>query len=68
MVRLSTLTVEFKGVSEEVLEKLVGEGYAKTKAEALRYSLLQVGRELGLITPKIHAKAEQYAYAEIKKK
>lgn len=65
---MSTLTVEFRGVSEEVLNNLVKEGYAKTKAEALRYSLLQVGSEMGLIKPRIHAKAEEYAYAEIKKK
>jgi hypothetical protein len=68
VMRLSALTVEFKGVTEEVLRGLVREGYAKTKAEALRYALLQVGEELGLIRPRIHAKAEQYAYAEIRKK
>lgn len=65
---MTTLTVEFKGISEEVLEALVKKGFAKTKSEALRYALLQLGEELDLIKPRIHAKAEQYAYAEIRKK
>ncbi len=63
---MTTLTVEFKGVTEEVLNMLVKEGYAKTKAEALRYSLLHVGRDLDLIKSRLHARAEEYIYDEIK--
>jgi len=51
-----------------VLKELVRKGYAKTKSEALRYALLQVGHELDLIRPRIHAKAENYAYSEIRGK
>ncbi len=68
MVLLTTLTVEFRGVLEEVLETLVKKGYAQTKAEALRFSLLHVGEEMGLVKGRLHAKAEQYAYAEIKRR
>lgn len=65
---MSTLTVEFKGVTEQVLNSLVKEGYAKTKAEALRYALIHLGEELGLIKQRIHARAEEFAYSEIRKR
>lgn len=63
---MSTLTIEFKGVPGEVLETLVREGYAKTKAEALRYALLHIGEELDLVKSRLHVRAEEYAYAEAK--
>ena len=65
---MTTLTVEFEGIPEEVLETAVRKGYAKTKSEALRAALIQYGKELDLIKPKLHAKTEAYAYAELKKK
>ena len=40
----------------------------KTKAEALRFALLHVGEELGVMKPRLHAKAELYAYKEIKRR
>ncbi len=63
---MSVLTVEFSGVLEDVLAALVKRGYAKTKSEALRMALLHYGEELGLVHSRLHAKAEEYAYAEIK--
>ena len=63
---MATLTVEFSGVLDEVLTSLVKQGFAKTKAEALRMALLHYGEELGLVKTRLHAKAEEYAYAEIK--
>lgn len=65
---MTTLTVEFRGVQESVLETLVKEGYARTKAEALRYALLHLGEEMGLVSKRVHARTEQYAYQEIKRK
>ena len=65
---MSTLTVEFSGVLDEILKSLVKEGYAKTKAEALRTALLHYGEELGLVRTRLHAKAEEYAYLEAKGK
>ncbi len=61
---MAVLTVEFTGVLESILSKLVEKGYAKTKAEALRFALLHLGEELGLVKQRLHAKAEEYAYAE----
>ena len=65
---MATLTVEFKGVPEEVLEALVREGFAKTKAEALRYALLHIGEELDLIKSRLHVRAEEYTYQEFKRR
>ena len=65
---MTTLTVEFEGIPEEVLENAVKRGYAKTKSEALRAALIQYEKELDLIRPRLHAKSEAYAYAEIKRK
>ncbi|MEK6941611.1 MAG: hypothetical protein AABW85_02035 [archaeon] len=62
------MTVEFKGVTEEVLEALVREGFAKTKSEALRYALLHIGEELDLIKSRLHSRAEEYTYSEFKKR
>ena len=60
---MTTLTVEFKGITEEVLEALVREGFAKTKSEALRYALLHIGEELDLIKSRLHSRAEEYTYS-----
>lgn len=65
---MTTLTVKFEGMPEKVLEALVREGYAKTKAEALRYALMHLGKELDLIKSRLHVRAEEYAFAEIKKR
>ncbi|HIH25456.1 hypothetical protein J4476_02285 [Candidatus Woesearchaeota archaeon] len=64
----TTLTLEFKGVTEEILDTLIKEGYSKTKSEAVRYALLHLAEELSLIKPRLHTKAEEYAYHEIRKK
>lgn len=63
---MATLTVEFKGVLDDVLTELVKQGYAKTKAEALRMALLHYGEEFGLVKKRLHARAEEYAYLESK--
>ena len=65
---MTTLTVEFRGVPEIVLEALVEHGYAKTKTEALRYALIHIGEELDLVRHRFHARAEEYAYTESKRK
>ena len=65
---MSHLTLEFTGVLDDILNALVGRGFAKTKAEAVRMALLRYGEERGLVEKSIHAKAEEYAYDEIKKR
>lgn len=41
--------VRLEGVVENVLERLIEEGYYKTKAEAIRAGILELGREYALI-------------------
>lgn len=41
--------VRLEGVVEKVLERLITEGYYKTKAEAIRAGILELGREYALI-------------------
>lgn len=65
---MTTLTVKFEGILEDVLDSLVKQGYAKTKAEALRSALLHLGEEYGLVSGRIHARAEEYAFLESKGK
>lgn len=65
---MTTLTVEFKGATEDILNTLVKKGYTKTKSEAVRYALLHLAEELDIIKPRLHAKAEEYAYREIRKR
>ena len=64
----TTLTLQFQGVTEDVLDKLVKKGYSKTKSEAVRYALLHLAEEFDLLRPRLHAKAEEYAYREIRKR
>ena len=64
----TTLTLQFQGVTEDIINTLVKKGYSKTKAEAVRYALLHLGEELSIVRPRLHAKAEAYAYEEIRKR
>ena len=41
--------VRLEGKVEQLLEELVGEGYYKTKAEAIRAGIIELGREFSLI-------------------
>ncbi len=64
---MSTLTIHVQGVLDQALEKMIAQGYAKTKSEAVRLALMQFAEGHGLIEGKsIHARAEDYAWDEIK--
>ena len=65
---MTSLTIEFRGVTEQVIEKLIEKGYAKTKSEALRYAILHTAEELGLMEKTFHQKAEGYMEEEIEKR
>ena len=41
--------VRLEGIQEQILEKLVGDGYYKTKSEAIRAGLLGLGKEYKVI-------------------
>lgn len=54
--------VKLSGVSETVLTKLVKQGYYKTKTEAIRAGIMELGKEYDLIPS--HRKKELEMVAE----
>lgn len=59
--------MEFKGVQEEVIEKAIKKGYAKTKSEAVRMAVLDFGKNLGLIKTDIQDSQKNSAEMERKR-
>jgi hypothetical protein len=46
--KLSSVTVKFRRIPEEILDKMVKYGIAETKNEAIRVAILNFGIEMGL--------------------
>ena len=49
---MSTLTIKFHGVQDEILKALTDSGIAETKSEAIRMALLKFGLDLGILDSK----------------
>lgn len=49
---MTTLSIQFKGMQEEILNKMKKLGFANTKSEAIRMALLQFALQNGLIDSK----------------
>jgi hypothetical protein len=47
---MSSITVKFRGIPEEILNKMVEYGIAETKSEAIRVAILNFGIEMGLLS------------------
>jgi formiminotetrahydrofolate cyclodeaminase len=47
---MSSVTVTFRGIPEEILDKMVEYGIAETKSEAIRVALVNIGIEMGLLS------------------
>ena len=47
---MSSVTVKFRGIPEEILDKMVEYGIAETKSEAIRVAILNFGIEMGLLS------------------
>ncbi|HLC36116.1 MAG TPA: hypothetical protein VJK05_00735 [archaeon] len=65
---MSTLTVQFKGVQKEILEKITSSGIAETKSEAIRMALLKLAIDFDLYEPKMLVKAIRKDLGKDKKK
>lgn len=62
----STLTLTFKGIEAEILNKMVSLGLFNTKSEAIRSALIKYAIDLGLLERKnIWAKIEEYPRRKI---
>ena len=46
---MADILVRLEGVPEEVLETLIKRGYYKTKSEAVRAGILELGKEFAVI-------------------
>ena len=49
---MSTLTIKFHGVQDEILQALIDSGIAESKSEAIRMALLKFGLDLGIFESK----------------
>ncbi len=50
---MTTLTIRFKGLQEQILDRLVESGVAETKSEAIRMALLNFATEMHLLKDKV---------------
>ena len=64
---MSSVTVKFRGIPEEILDKMVEYGIAETKSEAIRVAILNFGIEIGLLNEQglIKSLREQLAEGKI---
>jgi len=64
---MSSVTVKFRGIPEEILDKMVECGIAETKSEAIRVAILNFGIEMGLLSEQglIKSLREQLAGSKI---
>ena len=49
---MTTLTIRFSGLQEQILERLVKAGVAESKSEAIRMALLNTAYQLNLLEDK----------------
>ena len=49
---MSTLTIKFHGIQDDILQTLIDSGIAETKSEAIRMALLKFGLDLGIFESK----------------
>ncbi len=51
------INIELKGYTAEVIEKMISEGYAKTKTEAIRLAIFEFDNMFKLSEDELYAKA-----------
>ena len=49
---MSTLTIKFHGIQDEILKAITASGIAESKSEAVRMALLKFGLDLGIFESK----------------
>jgi formiminotetrahydrofolate cyclodeaminase len=66
---MSAVTVKFRGIPEEILDKMLEYGIAETKSEAIRVAILNFGIEMGLLSEEglIKSLREQLAEDKIQR-
>ena len=49
---MSTLTIKFHGIQDDILKAITDSGIAESKSEAIRMALLKFGLDLGIFESK----------------
>ncbi|MGD0510265.1 MAG: hypothetical protein ABSA33_00330, partial [Candidatus Micrarchaeaceae archaeon] len=63
---MSNINIELKGYTAEVVEKMLEDGYAKTKTEAIRLALFEFDQIHKLTEEELYAKAADKILKDIK--
>lgn len=50
---MGAVTIKFRGVQEEILNRIVKSGIAQTKSEAIRMAVLKFAQDLSLLDPRM---------------
>jgi len=62
---MTNINIELRGYTADILEKILKEGYAKTKTEAIRLALFEFDQIHRLTEDELYAKASQKILKEI---
>lgn len=63
---MSNINIELKGYTADIIDKMLDDGYAKTKTEAIRLALFEFDQIHKLTEEELYAKAAQKIIKEIK--
>jgi|TARA_Y100000031_G_C7900522_1_gene239341 predicted translin family RNA/ssDNA-binding protein len=56
---MTSVTIRFHGVQEQILERILESGIAETKSEAIRMAVLKFGMDMGLLSDRAVFRAIQ---------
>ena len=62
---MTNINIELRGYTADILDKILQEGYAKTKTEAIRLALFEFDQIHRLTEDELYAKAAQKILKEI---
>ncbi len=63
---MSNINIELKGYTADIIDKMLDDGYAKTKTEAIRLALFEFDQIHKLTEEELYAKAAQRILKDIR--
>ena len=63
---MTNINIELKGYTADIIDKMVDDGYAKTKTEAIRLALFEFDQIHKLTEEELYAKAAKKMLKDIK--
>ena len=58
VIQMADIFVRLRGVPEDILDTLINQGYYKTKSEAIRAGILELGKEYALLKSSAYYKTQ----------